>query len=169
MTVDEFGVPENLFGPVPENEYRLVGRIVTVAALVEVNLYDLLNELEHVSQTRYAGEQATTLLKKAESVVGAGSFRADFVARARPVLARARKAFELRNAIVHGVRPVQDSGPGLAWRPVRPKQRVDPGTPIVSVGVTSAEMADLVLELVALQAAFTDLRVRSYGARLPVS
>lgn len=169
MTVDEFGVPEDLFGPVPEDEYRLVGRIVTVAALVEVNLYDLLTELEQVPQSRYAGEPAATLLKRVEDVVGSLAFREDYVALARPVLLRAREAFELRNAIVHGVRPVQDSGPGLAWRPVRPKQRVDPGTPIVSVLVTSAEMAALVLELVALQAAFADLRVRSYGARLPVS
>lgn len=46
--VGEFGVPDTLFGPVPEQEYRLVGRIVTIAALVEVNLYDLLTELEQV-------------------------------------------------------------------------------------------------------------------------
>lgn len=38
MTVDEFGVPDGFFRRVPEDDYRLVGRIATVAALVEVTL-----------------------------------------------------------------------------------------------------------------------------------
>lgn len=169
MTVDEFGVLESLFGPVPEDEYRLVGRIVSLAALVEVTLYDLVTELEQVHPSRYAGEQVATLLKHAEAAVETGAFRKDYADRARPVLVRAREAFDLRNSIVHGVRPVQPFGPGLAWRLVRPKQRSDPRTPVVAIRVTLPDLAALVVELVDLQAELSDLRVRSYGARLPVS
>lgn len=169
MTVDEFGVPESLFGPVPEAEYRLVGRLVTVAALVAVNLYDLVTELEQVHQTRYAGEQVAILLKRTEAAVNAGAFPKDYADLARPVLVRAREAFDLRNAVVHGVRPVQPLGPGLPWRLARPKQRSDPRTPVVAVRVTLPDLAALVVELVDLQAELSDLRVRSYWARLPVS
>lgn len=168
MTADEFGVPESLLGPVPEDEYRLVGRIVTVAPLVEVTLYDFVTELKQAPQNRYAGESAAALLKQAETALNAGAFRQDYVDLARPVLAKLQEAFELRNAVVHGVRPAQPSGPGLAWRPARPKQRSDPSTPIVAVRVTLADLSALVLELVALQAQLSDLRVRSYGARLPL-
>lgn len=169
MSLDEFGVPDQLFGVVPEDEYRLVGRVVTVAALVEVTLNDLLTELEQVPQTQYAGQQAGAMLKRAEAVIGAGGFRADYVTRARPVLACARKVFEQRNAIVHGVRPVQDSAPGLAWRPVRLRQRPEPGSPIVAVSFTLEDLAALVVELVDLQAELADLRVRSSGARLSIT
>lgn len=51
---DRFGVPDNMFGPMPEDFYSAVGRVVLIAALLEVKLVDLLNTLDRVPQTTHA-------------------------------------------------------------------------------------------------------------------
>ena len=50
MQEDDYGIPNNMFGPVPDVFFATVGRVVMVASLLEVRLLDLLTELDRASQ-----------------------------------------------------------------------------------------------------------------------
>lgn len=61
MQEDDYGIPNNMFGPVPDVVFATVGRVVMVASLLEVRLLDLLTELDRASQDKHAGSQRRSL------------------------------------------------------------------------------------------------------------
>lgn len=62
-TPDAFGVPGNTFGPVPEEFYAVVGRIVMVSAILELGLWDLTQALDRTKpQSEHAGKPASQLI-----------------------------------------------------------------------------------------------------------
>jgi len=62
MRVDDFGIPDTMFGPVPEAFFAMVGRVVMVASLLDLRFLDLLTELEQAPQDKHAGRPASDLV-----------------------------------------------------------------------------------------------------------
>ena len=49
---DSFGVPVNMFGPISDEMFGVIGRVVAVASLVELNAIDLVTRIDCVPQRR---------------------------------------------------------------------------------------------------------------------
>lgn len=74
VNVDEFGHLKRVFEPM-EDEYCLVGRVVRLAALVEVNIHDLLLGIEQTPQIVHVGAPVVALLLKVRATSSERSLR----------------------------------------------------------------------------------------------
>ena len=150
---DEFGVPANMFGFVPEDFIRGIGRIVMTAALVENVFSHVVMTLMHASEDAIAGWQSGRLLEKF-----------DHIARVRtpsPRLLEVRTEFEdlmdRRNELVHSLWPFHGGLPPRGWRPVTPAKRGEDGDHIVWVQPDIDDLKALIGRLVALHRSLGDL------------
>ena len=159
------GIPENMFGPVPEAFYGSVGRVVMMAAMLEVRLLDLLTELDRSTQDRYAGEQASALIKQCRALLP--RYDAKFAASARGVLDQTATALEQRNFVVHSVWPSPGLAEAFGWRPVRKAQRPSSGQPYLGTRVDLTWLRALIDRLVLLVAEVDGLRGRAASTRQP--
>jgi hypothetical protein len=66
---DPYGIPPNMFGIVPEEFFGALGRVVMVAALLELQLLDLVTTLDQASQQTHAGKSGTELIKACRTVL----------------------------------------------------------------------------------------------------
>jgi hypothetical protein len=145
---DRFGVPDNMFGPVPEDFYALVGRIALVATLVEDRMLGVLWALDDQPQETYAGLPAFEIsgqidkrLHLVDNALGA---------RVRAALIRAKGAMDKRSAVVHSLWP----NPGLevaqGWRSRRLPKSLGGGSEIVWTPASEQTLAADIAELVDL-------------------
>lgn len=107
---DRFGVPANILGQHPEDVYALAGRIVMLSALLEDRQRTLLQTLNDVADTEYAGEPVRrVIVRLGEAVSEAATLEMEWRGAER-LLERSGEAFEFRNAVVHNLWPAQPDG-----------------------------------------------------------
>lgn len=166
MQEDDYGIPNNMFGPVPDVVFATVGRVVMVASLLEVRLLDLLTELDRASQDKHAGKSASELVKGCCAALD--RYDTHFAQPAGQTLEGARDALRERNAVVHSVWPNPSADGAFGWRPVREKRRdpPDPTGPFESITVDARQLRDLISRSVALVRQVDRLRQRAPAHRL---
>lgn len=143
--VDEYGIPNNWFGPVEERFYAMVGRVVMVANVVELRLFDLLSELDREHAQDFAGRPVGWVIKECRQRLSSHDQALRSVGL--DLLGRVGTALADRNAIVHSLWP----RPTYRWRMVDKKRRPATGEPIVGVATTEEEQRELIRRFVSLE------------------
>lgn len=133
MVSNDGGIPENMFGPVPEDFYRTVGQVVMLAAMVELRLLDLLTELDRSTQDRHAGEPTGGMINMCRDRLPL--HETPFAADAGHLLDDLAAALDGRNSVVHSVWPSPGVDRAFGWRPVREARRPTPAQPYLSIEV----------------------------------
>jgi len=125
---DRYGVPNQMFGRLPEDFYGLIGRVVAISALVETKLGDLVATLSDTIQSTYAGEDSGRAIKNARrlllfplSVRPGVPFTV--AAQLNELVDRVEVAMRERNDIVHSVWPAASLESARGWRPSPKGQR----------------------------------------------
>jgi hypothetical protein len=101
---DQYGVPDNMFGHVPEEFYGMVGRVVMVAAVLEMRLWDLATTLDGFDQQKHAGKSAKQLEEVCRPLL-AGQQDPVLREQGDHLLVRVREALNDRNDVVHSLWP----------------------------------------------------------------
>ena len=106
---DDFGVPDTLLGPLPEDFYAGVGRAVALSALLEDRIRALLQQLGDVSQASYHKVGAHDLVKHLRKECSARAADPDW-STFSDFLDRADAVFTYRNDLAHNLWPAQADG-----------------------------------------------------------
>lgn len=143
---DRYGIPETMFGPVDDEFYGLMGRIVMMATLVEDRVLMLLWSIDDQPQPTHAGKPFRQLARLIEARLEGlpASVRSDITR----VVTRASDAMNRRNALVHSLWPNPTLEQAQGWRSKRlPKGDVDRSeivwTP-TSASVMASDLAELI-------------------------
>ncbi len=150
---DQYGIPGNTFGDVPEEFYGVVGRVVMLSALIENKYAGLVTKLDRTVEATHAGKsvgQLDTEFKRIRSEHTLSPRMIDALHEMKLVL-------EKRNAIVHSLWPSPTLGSARGWRAVTPKKRGPDGDYIVWVEHTIETLELLITQLVDVNAALRGL------------
>lgn len=156
---DPYGIPDNMFGPVPEEFFAVLGRVVMVAAMLELQILDLLTVLEHATQDKHAGRPVGQLLEECRTRLGKSE--AELCDPAMLVLNRAAVALETRNEVVHSLWPSPSLVAAYGWRPVIKKKRSQPDQPNASIATSVPELGALIERIVALVEEVAEVSARA--------
>jgi hypothetical protein len=152
---DPYDIPANMFGPSPpEEHFGLVGRVVMVAALIELRAGDLLTALDQAPQAKHAGKPASDHVKKCRKLLtdqGLSYHEAGLA-----MLDKLDYVLNERNAIVHSVWPSPTIDYAYGWRPVTEGKRSPTdktaNQPLVSYPTSAPMLSNVVARQVALVA-----------------
>jgi hypothetical protein len=133
--LDDFGVPANTFGPVPDSFYGAIGRIAMLGALVESRFADVAGAVLGVPEADIAG-WTVALTTACEDAVA--------------VMWR-------RNDMIHSLWPSPDVYGANGWRNVPAKQRGDDGTHYKWTGTDLDQLRQLITELVRVAGRLRDV------------
>lgn len=147
MREDDFGIPYNMFGPVPETFFAMVGRVVMVASLLDLRLLDLLTELEQAPQDKHAGRPASGLVMDCRTLLK--GYDTPFTESATRTLDLAKQALHERNAVVHSVWPNPSAEGAYGWRPVPKARRDPPSQPYESIVLDEGMLRKMISRTVA--------------------
>jgi hypothetical protein len=140
---DDFGVPLNITGRHPEEFYSMLGRIVSLAAILENKTLGFYQDLVGGTQDEYIELSISVLIKNSlEELHRLPAADAQF---ARQWLTEARGISNRRNDYVHSLWPAQGDGKLFGWR----KRRTKDGTTKI-VKLTMKDMHSDLQRLVAL-------------------
>ncbi len=125
---DRYGVPNNMFGRLPEDFYGLIGRIVAISALVENKLGDLVATLSDTVQSTHAGEDSGRAIRNARRlllfpVAVRPGVPFTVAAQLNELVDRVEGAMRERNDIVHSVWPGASLERARGWRRSPKNQR----------------------------------------------
>jgi hypothetical protein len=155
---DRYGIPDNMFGSVPEDFYALVGRVALVSTMVEDRVLGLLWALDDQDQPTYAGlpasqlsEEVTKRLDALEPALGL---------EIRRLLSRVSAALDRRHALVHSLWPNPQEHRAQGWRSRRLPKSLGGGSEIVWTLTSVATLEDDLRELVHL----ADVTLRAMNA-----
>ena len=148
MKEDTYGIPENMFGQVPEVFFGMLGRVVMVASMLELRLLDLLTELDQARQDEHAGKSGAALIVSCRNRLD--GYDPIFAASAAGVLDRARGVLDDRNAVVHSLWPHPGADSSYGWRPITRNKRDSPGQPYGSITLNGSQLRDLIAAIAAL-------------------
>lgn len=158
MTTDSFGVPDNMFGRVPESFYGAVGRIVALGALVEMRFSGVIAELARLPEESLAGEQVGALRKRFQRLAR------DRASDGRPLPDRLTalcdemsRAMERRNALVHSLWPEPKLDEARGWRTVSRRRRRPGEDYVVWTHTNDADLRSLIAELVRIAKELRDV------------
>jgi hypothetical protein len=145
---DRYGIPETMFGPVDDEFYGLMGRIVMAATLVEDRMLMLLWSVDDQPQPTHAGKPFRQLTNLIEARLGdlSGSLKVDI----EGVVARACDAMNRRNALVHSLWPNPTLEQAQGWRSRRLPKGMDGHSEVVWTPTSAATMVSDLAELVAI-------------------
>lgn len=121
---DQWGVPTNMFEPVPEDFYGVVGRITSVSALAEQRLHDLYCALADQPQDVHAGAPGTFMIKKLRERVRV--LPLEHHDQVRALVADAEAALAHRHEVVHNLWPHSGSPSVSGWHGAPSHKRRDP-------------------------------------------
>lgn len=139
---DPYGVPSNIFGPVPEGLYGLIGRITMLWPVVEKELHWLHDVLTGSAQDVAAGLPFAQLHEACIKALGSAS---ELVRQcAEPALTQVKAVAERRNEIVHSMFPDPTLEKARGHRPVRPRQRPASGDWTVWIETGEAQLRELI-------------------------
>lgn len=103
---DQWGVPVRMFGPVEEDFYGLVGRVVLLSTLLEDRLHVFFCALSGAPQSQLAAAPGAILIKQCSRRLD--RLPADRRSEASTVLIEAEEALRRRNEVVHSLWPFAD-------------------------------------------------------------
>ncbi len=149
---DTFGVPGNMFGPISEEMFGAIGRVVAIASIVDMNAVDLITMIDRLPQTETAGKTISAVLNQRKQAKKP-ALPADVVA----LLNEVTDALDERHAVAHGMWTVSLDGSTFRWRPVVEAKRIASHIPTVGDTMTIDDMRLLIGRLVDLS---TRLRSR---------
>ncbi|MDX6256473.1 MAG: hypothetical protein QOJ11_2807 [Frankiales bacterium] len=138
-----------MFGPVPEEFYGLLGRVVMVTSLLELWLLDLATTLHEVPQDKYAGEAGAKVIALCRQRVTDDDGRA--------TLDRVSTALDERHELVHSLWVHGPDG-AFAWRPRSEKHRADASNPYDGRDWTEERVAHRITDTVGLIRALDRMR-----------
>jgi hypothetical protein len=144
---DNFGVPGNMFGPISEEMFGAIGRVVAITSLVEMNAVDLITMIDRLPQTQTAGKSISAVLNQRKQAQKS-ALSADVVA----LLTEVADALDERHAVAHGLWTVSLDGSTFLWRPVVEAKRVASHIHTVGDTMTIDDMRSLIGRLVDLSA-----------------
>ena len=146
---DRYGIPATYFGRVDDDFYGLVGRIVMLASLVELQLFYLLCTLYAMpqAQERYAGKPAKQMIDSCRKLL---ANEPDVHDAGDGLLDRVQSALESRHNIVHSSWPNPTLERAYRWRPAPKQLRSDDGQWIAEVTTKEGKLLELISELVQL-------------------
>jgi hypothetical protein len=160
---DPHGVPSNMFGPVPEEFYGLVGRVTMIWPVVESRVHWLHDALTHSTQDVAAGWSFDQLYKRC--LKSLGHLPDDLQAATREALELTREVAHRRNEIVHSSFPGPRLDEARGHRPVPPKLRTSPNQPAVWITTSRDDLRQLVADGVAAMGALEKVCARVDGLR----
>lgn len=146
VDTDRYGVPNRMFGEVPEGFYGLVGRIALLAALLEDRLHVLFCVLDQAPQDRLAGESRTKLIKECRGRIDSVRDERQW----REFLNRAEAALHSRHAVLHSLWPFAQAQGVRGWRNVPRGRRRELNGPVEWTDLSADQLPGLVTELVDL-------------------
>lgn len=136
-----------MFGPISEEIFGAIGRVVAITSLVEMNAVDLITMIDGVPQTETAGKSISAVLDE-RNKAKKPALPSDVGA----LLAEVTDAQQERHAIAHGMWTVSLDGSTFLWRPVVESKRLEPHNPTVGETMTIDDMRVLIGRLVDLSA-----------------
>ena len=119
--VDRFGIPDLMFGDVPDDFYGLVGRIALVATLLEDRVLGLLWALDDEPQATHAGLSTSQLIPKIRERTErhAKALGDDLVDDIESTLVAAAEVLDQRHALIHSLWPQPTLEKAQGWRSKR--------------------------------------------------
>ncbi|MBZ5735140.1 hypothetical protein K8Z61_11605 [Nocardioides sp. TRM66260-LWL] len=124
MRVDAFGVPDTLLGPLPDEFYGAVGRIICLSALLENKMLSLYQALTGSQQDEHTRLPLSELVNRCSAVVSAAG-PSDTRDRMSTYLVLVDSATKDRNDYAHNLWPAQPDGQFFGWRPGRATRASD--------------------------------------------
>lgn len=156
---DEWGIPEDTFGPVQDDFYAALGRVSMLAAFLDERMLDLRVALAFEMRSRKAGTFAAQLVTLCEDV--AEDFPEPLRSDIFLLCFEARAVHMERNEIVHSVYPNATLESAFAWRSVGPKLREKKGQPTKTFTTNRSAIQDVITRQL-------DLLSRLHGAPMRV-
>lgn len=164
---DRFGVPNSMFGSVPEDFYAVVGRIVLVATMVEDRTLAILWALDDATQDTHAGRSASDIRREIAAQVTRHSeaLGPETVGDVRNALADLAGASARRNALVHSLWPNPTAELAQGWRSIRQPKGPGPSSEVAWTPTSLGSLKRDLVELVDLQERLMMLASRIWAAR----
>lgn len=158
--VDEFGLPEDLFGPHPEWFFPALGRVVAVCALLEERALNLAAAIAFVQPSTLTMKPLAELAKQAKQ--GARGIDEITVKLGVALITdavnkffdEAREVMKRRNDVVHSIWPAQPGEEQFGWRPPRAQ---DDGAVRITSDNSQDSFTDLIRCAVAVVESFPDV------------
>lgn len=142
---DDFGVPGNAFGYVPEDFIRALGRVVMLSALVENLFSHVIMTLAGVSEEKIAGQPMGQLIAEFDRIAGYRTPTTHLL----EVKAEVESLLERRNELVHSLWPRHSPDGTRGWRPVTARKR-EGDEYIKWIEVSDVDLRQLIAGLVAV-------------------
>ena len=102
-----------MFGPISDEMFGAIGRVVAITSLVEMNAVDLITMIDRVPQTENAGKSISSVLNERRQAK-----KPALPADVELLLNEVTEALDERHAVAHGLWTVLLDGPTFLWRPV---------------------------------------------------
>ena len=142
--IDEFGVPDTLFGPLPDGFFPALGRAIAVSALLEDLLRELLQQLRNEPQDSYSTTGALGLVEELRKEASARATQPDW-ATFENFLSRVEKSLVYRNHLAHNLWPAQPDGSLYGHRLERKSgERMHVRTSMAELRTVLADLVSLV-------------------------
>lgn len=142
---DSFGVPGNMFGPITDEMFGAIGRVVAITSLVEMNAVDLITMIDRGKQTATAGKALSAVINERKQAK-----RPALPTDVTRLLSEVKEAQDERHAVAHGLWTISLDGSTFLWRPVVDSKRTAPHNPTIGETVTIEEMLALIQRLIDL-------------------
>ena len=142
-----------MFGYVPEDFIRAMGRIVMLSALVENLFAQVVAKLRIDTNDDVMGWPVGQLIAEFEKISRTRALPSRVVA----VEDETVRLLELRNALVHNLWPFHGGAAPRGWRFVTARRRDPDGNPTKSIQISLDEMRTTITDLVAIHASLRDL------------
>jgi hypothetical protein len=127
MEPDPYGIPYNVLGPLDPELPALIGRIVTLAALLEARVSSLRSGLAQEPEAEFAGLQIGANLPECrKKAVALDGRLGDLGPSLGQLLDRIENASSLRNELVHRVWAKTGLVEWAGWKPLPARQRDSP-------------------------------------------
>lgn len=141
-------IPERIYGPVQDEVYTLIGKVVAIGAFLEDCLLQLLWALDNKRQDIHAGASASelsTLIEPCLDRISDDSLQD----RIKQALEQSKDLMAIRNAVAHSLWPNATLDRMHGWRPKRGKGKT-PADWIVWVELSGPQLRDAIERMVVL-------------------
>ena len=145
--IDSYGIPDNMFGVLPDELPAMIGRVVMLGAVVEEKILQLAWALARVPQTQCRGKQVSDLLKICRRHID--KIDAERTERVQALLLDVEQAMRRRNDVVHSLWPAPKLGQLWGWRHA-PQSALANGESVKEVTSSETELRQLITTLVRL-------------------
>lgn len=163
---DRFGVPENMFGLVPDDFYGLVGRIALVSTLLEDKVMTMLYSLDTKPHPTYAGLPASHVapeirkrLERRAQVLGEA-----LVDEIDEALTASTTVLDQRHALIHSLWPNPTMEKAQGWRSKRVRGS-EHGSEIIWTETNKDKLQACLDDLVRLSDVVTVTTSKVWGVR----